>query len=566
MKMFSAVHRITLSLLGFLLFLSTICFSQTGLISTVAGTGSAGYFGDHGPAIIAQFNGPQGLAVDGLGNLYRTDGANNRIRKTDIYGMVTTFAGTGFVGHSGDNGPATNAKIKPPHSIAADGLGNVYFTDYEYIRKVDGLGIITTIAGTPGGGAYSGDGSPATATTFSTDVYLAADNAGNIYVSDHNNQRIFRFNAITGGMVTTVAGTGTAGYSGDGLSATSAMLNYPTGITIDILGNIYFSDNNNYRIRKVNSSGVISTVAGSGSGGYSGDNIPATTAKLWFAADIEVDGVGNLYIPDINNFRIRRVSPSGVITTYAGDGTMGYSGDNGPATNAKLNQMQGIAYFNGVIYFSQTTDHVIRKIKGLEFFAPSFTAGTTTTLSVCQNDPATSINTQLAVIDSDINQTETWAVVAPPMHGSIAASYSTLSSGTALVPTGLTYTPATGYAGQDTFRVSINDELCADTIAVYVTVNTHAQCHVGVALVPIAIAISGDISVYPNPTKDELKIMGLQIETRYKLYNFTGICVLQGVLLQSSNTISMQGIPLGMYTLELSGIDAERKIVRVVKK
>ncbi|MGH2768211.1 MAG: hypothetical protein ACRDIF_04545, partial [Actinomycetota bacterium] len=225
-------------------------FGASGFISTVAGTGSSGYSGDGGPAASARMKGPRTLAVDSEGNIFIADTMNHRIRKVDSSGIITTVAGTGSAGYSGDGGPATKARLYWPHDVAVDASGNLYIADSanQVIRKVDPSGIITT-----------------------------------------------------------VAGTGSAGYSGDGGPATGAKLNEPRGGAVDAAGNIYISDRRNHRIRKVDSSGIITTVAGTGSAGYGGDGGPATAAKLDGARGVGLDGSGNIYIADTGNHRIRRV-------------------------------------------------------------------------------------------------------------------------------------------------------------------------------------------------------------------------------------------------------------------
>jgi len=325
-----------------------------GVITTVAGNGEFGFSGDNGPATSAQFNGPTGVAVDSGGNLYIADQPNQRIRKVSN-GLITTVAGGGT--SIGDNGPATNAQLYEPSGVAVDSAGNLYIADsYHYrIRKVSN-GVITTVAGN-GTQGFSGDNGPATSAQFYELGGVAVDSAGNLYIADSAN---FRIRKVTNGVITTVAGNGTQGFSGDGGPATNAQLNFPGSVAVDSAGNLYFADYDNFRIREV-SNGVITTVAGNGTFGSSGDNGPATSAQL-IPYGVAVDSGGNLYIADGFNHRIRKVS-NGVITTVAGDGVPGFSGDNGPATSAQLASPSGVAVDSaGNLYIADEGNSRIRKV------------------------------------------------------------------------------------------------------------------------------------------------------------------------------------------------------------
>ena len=334
----------------------------SGIITTVAGNGTWGYSGDGGPATNASFWQPWGVAVDASGNLYIADSADRRIRKVDTYGIITTVAGNGAGGYSGDGGPATNASLCAPLGVAVDASGNLYIADWcnQRIRKVDTSGIITTVAGN-GAGGYSGDGGPATNASLWWPSGVAVDASGNLYIAEVGNQRIRRVD--TSGIITTVAGNGTAGYSGDGGPATNARLCWPSDVAVDASGNLYIADWYNHRIRKVDTSGIITTVAGNGTASYSGDGGPATNASLRYPHGVAVDVNGNLYIADYDNHRIRTVDPLGIITTVAGNGTEGYSGDGGPATNARLQYPSGVTVdTSGNLYIADRDNHRIRKV------------------------------------------------------------------------------------------------------------------------------------------------------------------------------------------------------------
>jgi uncharacterized protein (TIGR03437 family) len=325
-----------------------------GVITTAAGNGTRGFSGHGGPATSAQLAYPQGVAVDSGGILYIADTSNSSIRKV-ANGVITTVAGNGTFGFSGDNGPATSAQLNGPSGVAVDSAGNLYMGDLgnTRIRKVSN-GVITTVAG---GGSSLGDNGPATSAQF-TPSGLAVDSAGNLYIADWQNNRIRK---VSNGVIATVAGNGTQGFSGDNGPATSAQLNYPAGVAVDSAGNLYIADEVNNRIRKV-TNGVITTVAGNGTSGFSGDDGPATSAELYFPSGVAVDSAGNLYIVDSHNFRIRKVS-NGVITTVAGDGMPGFSGDNGPATSAQLSDPSGVAVDSaGNLYIVDSHNYRIRKV------------------------------------------------------------------------------------------------------------------------------------------------------------------------------------------------------------
>ncbi len=351
-----------------------------GTISTVAGTGTAGFSGDGGPATSAQLGQPYDVAVDSAGNLYIADAGNDRIRKVSA-GTITTVAGNGMPGFSGDGGPPTSAQLNSPYGVAIDSAGSVYAVElYSYrVSKVSG-GAISTVAGngTPGSG---GDNGPATSAQLYLADGAAADSGGNLYIADTGNNRIRK---VANGVITTVAGNGTAGYGGDNGSATSAQLNEPNSIAVDPAGNLYIADANNSRIRKV-ANGVITTVAGNGTAGFSGDNGPATSAQLNAPLGVALDSSGNLYIADERNYRIRKVS-GGVITTVAGSGTAGFSGDNGPATSAQLTAPGAIALDSaGALYIADNLR--LRKVSGGVI---STVAGNGTTGFSGDNGPATS--------------------------------------------------------------------------------------------------------------------------------------------------------------------------------
>jgi sugar lactone lactonase YvrE len=304
-----------------------------GLTNTVAGDGSWIYRQDGVAATSASIFLPMGEVVDAAGNLYLSDSNNNRIRRVDAAtGLISTVAGIGLPGFNGDNGTATTAMISNPSAVVLDGAGNLYFADSgnHAIRMVNlNTGIIVTVAGTGGQQGYSGDLGPATAARLNLPYGLALDAAQNLYIADTGNNAIRKVDLLTG-IITTVAGNGTAGYAGDAGAATSAILNSPWGITIAGNGSLYIADLTNNRIRRIDTSGTISTVAGTGSQGFSGDDGSALTATLNSPAAVAVDPAGNVYIADAGNNRIRKVSASiGIIQTIAGTASESMGGDGG---------------------------------------------------------------------------------------------------------------------------------------------------------------------------------------------------------------------------------------------
>jgi len=398
---------------------------SNGVITTVAGNGTPGFSGDGGPATSAQLAGPSNVAVDTAGDLYIVDTGNQRIRKVSN-GIITTVAGNGAQGYSGDHGPAAGAHLYNPSAVAIDSAGNLYIADSynNRIREVSN-GVITTVAGgapptgtapilgpgLPPYGGFGGDGGPATAAQLYDPSGVAVDSAGNLYIADFYNGRIRevsngvintvagggaslsdgsatraklapfrvaldpsgnlylsdlsgnRIRKVSGGVITTLAGTGQPPpvYSGNNGPAISALLNQPVGVATDTAGNLYFADSGTDRVHKV-SGGVITTVAGNGTFGYTGDTGPATSAELNYPIGIALDSAGNLYIADSHNSSVRKVS-NGVITTVAGNGMQGFSGDGGPATSAQLNNPTGVAVdAAGNLYIADSDNGRVRKV------------------------------------------------------------------------------------------------------------------------------------------------------------------------------------------------------------
>ena len=350
------------------------------LITTVAGNHGYSFSGDGGPAFYAAIQIPTGVAADSLGNLYVADTGNNRVRRVTPQGIISTIAGNGTPGSSGDGGPATSAQLNSPPSftvskmgVAVDASGNLFIADYgnNKIRKVTPQGTITTVAGN-GGLGFSGDGGSATSALLNSPSGVAVDLSGNLFIADFGNNRIRK--VTPQGTITAVAGNGGVGFSGDGGPATSAQLNYPSGVAVDASGTLFVADTGNSRIRRVTPQGTITTIAGNGGMGFSGDGGPATSAQLNGPTGIAVDLSGDLFIADAGNSRIREVTPQGTITTIAGNGTYGgltlSSGDGGPATSAQLNNPLGIAVgVSGNIFIADTGKNTIGELVPASTFA-----------------------------------------------------------------------------------------------------------------------------------------------------------------------------------------------------
>jgi len=389
--------------------------TTTGIISTYAGTGAAGFSGDNGPATAATMWNPSGVTTDADGNLYIADSSNRRIRKVSPTGVMTTIAGNGALSSSGDGGPPLSAAIGFPRGVALDTAGNLYIADANnaLIRKVSVSGLISTAAGN-GQQAFSGDGGPAKGAQLNLPFGLVRDAAGNFYVADSANNRVRKISPA--GVITTVAGDGRDAFGLDGIPAIQSSLKYPQGLAIDgngilhiadgsgrvrkILpdgtiravaggftqslgdggpalaaslsspgdmvfdpaGNLYVIDPGHSRVRKIDAQGIISTVAGNGVHGYSGDGGPATNAALWTPSGIALDRAGNLYIADYTNGRIRKVSPDGIITTAAGNGVFGDSGDGGPALSASLRPATVAVDSDGSLIICDGGNYRIRRI------------------------------------------------------------------------------------------------------------------------------------------------------------------------------------------------------------
>jgi uncharacterized protein (TIGR03437 family) len=335
----------------------------TGTITTVVGNGSLGYSGDGGAALNANLNNPFSSVLSG-GNLYIADQGNNVIREVSG-GTISTVVGNGVNGYTGDNGKATSATLAKPQGIAVDSSGNLYIADTanQVIRKVTSGGTISTFAGTGLNPGYAGDGNGAGGALLFTPSAMVIDSVGNLYFCDTGNSVIRKIVLSTNTITTAVGTFANAGkYLGDGKPASQAGLSAPAGIALDSAGNIYIADTGNNVVRKVDASSlVISTVAGNGTPGFSGDGGRGVFAQLSHPKGVAVDSAGNVYISDTINSRIRMVTPNGIISTVVGTGQSAYFGDGGPGTSAAVNFPGGLLFdSSGKLYITDTVNNVIR--------------------------------------------------------------------------------------------------------------------------------------------------------------------------------------------------------------
>lgn len=422
-------------------------------INTIAGNGGGGYGGDNGLAISAQIS-PNSFALDSLGNIYIADNTNYRIRKINTAGIITTIAGVGIMGYSGDGGPATIAEIGVAHGIIVDLAGNIYFTEWanHTVRKINKAGIITTIAGT-GIAGFGGDGGYATAAQLAAPGGLLIDKIGNIYVCEVLNNHIRKID--TSGIITSIAGTGigvAGGYSGDGGPATTANLKYPSFCAWGPDGGLFFCQWPHAVVRKIDTFGIITTVAGNGTSGYSGDSGLATNAQLNHPTGIAVDTFGNIYISECFSHVIRKVdAATGIIQTISGNGTAGYTGDGGPVSAAQFRTPNYILFDKlGNLYINDADNYRIRRIN---------------------------------------------------------------------------YNP-----------VSVNEVLIQ---------NNHIA--------------------FPNPVTKLLHIDNIIVPVNYTISNAVGATVKQGRLTQTNNTIDMHGLAIGTYLLQLTDDKGNQQMCKVIK-
>ncbi len=472
-----------------------------GNVQTVAGNGYQNYFGSGGPANLAGIGNPYGIAEDKAGNLYIADDNNIVWRVNAGAGVITTFAGTGAIGYTGDGGPAASAALSFPEGLAVDSAGNVLIADTgnSAIREVNAAtGIITTVAGGLGpkptvcaaATDSIGDGCPAAQASLSVPYAVAIDGAGDLYIADSGHEVIREISAASG-LISTVAGTpGTAGYSGDGGAATSATLRFPGAVVLDSSGNLYIADTNNNVIRQVSpSTGAIQTIAGNGIYGYGGDGGPATSAMLADPHGVAIDSAGNLYFADSYNNVLREVDSTGTITTIAGNGTAGFSGDGGPAAQGEISIPWGLLIDNGGnLIFADNNNSRVRRIS---MSAAPVAPAVTVTASASTITSAQGLSVSVAVSGSG-TATPTGSVILS--SGSYTSTAAVLSSGSATIdiPAGVLA------AGTDTLTATYTPDLSSSsaytsatgTASVTVTAAYKTMLTPTVAVSPSATSIS----------------------------------------------------------------------------
>ncbi len=349
-----------------ILVMCTCANAQAQTITTIAGTGRVEYSGDGGPATKVGINQPISITTDKYGCIYIVDAGYNIVRKVTTNGIISTIIGNyqeerihPAKGFEGDEGPATNAVLWKPRSIIAD-YGNIYLGDFEnsVIRKVNTAGLIHTVAGFPQQRPENNRVQQSAVISYANSD---SSNTFRKYFADEHNNTVHSISV--NGKISIIDGIGKAGYSGDGALAKDAELNKPWGVAEDSKSNIYIADTYNNAVRKVSYTGIITTFAGNGKPGYSGDGEPATSAQISSPHGIAADKEGNLYITDVINNVIRRVDTNGIISTFAGNGHKGYSGDGGKAANAQLNWPSDVAAdAAGNIYIADAGNHVVRKV------------------------------------------------------------------------------------------------------------------------------------------------------------------------------------------------------------
>ncbi|MHB8260172.1 MAG: NHL domain-containing protein [Bacteroidia bacterium] len=515
------MKKIKMTVLSFLAIGTLSVFNAKGqIIYTVAGNGTSGYTGNGGLAQSAELHGPEGVTIDASGNLYIADNGNNVVRKVTKTGVISTYAGNGTAGFSGDGGQATAAELSGPAGVAIDANGNLYISDQDNqrIRKVTSTGVISTVAGN-GTIGYYGNGVQATSAELNGPSNIAVDASGNLYIADTGNHGIRKVTVSTG-IINTIAGIlSVYGFSGDGGQATAAELHNPTGVFVDGSGNVYIADEMNQRIRKVNSAGIINTIAGTGTAGYSGDGGQATAAELYDPYDVELDASGNIYIADEQNFRIRKINTSGVISTYAGTGTAGFTGDGGLATAAEINVAYGLGIAidgSGNLFIPDYADNRVREVSAK---CPANAGPNVTNVEPCCGGWAASGVT--IGTPSVTNMSYTWT-----------PSNSSLSSYTVAQPTS-TWSSTTC----EIYSVSVSYSLCTTATS---TVQVCAQAYTGASCCRLAkpttdgfngIALPTNFSVYPNPSNSSITI-GL-----YDMADYVRIIDMQGrTVYEAQNT------------------------------
>lgn len=510
--------------LYFILFLTVVIPSRAQIITTIAGNGIGSYTGDGVQATATSLKSPYGVGMDSLGNLFIGDYNNNRIRKINTSGIISTVAGTGVAGFNGDGLMATATQLNGPYGMSVNRAGTIVIADRSNHRlrtiQTEVGGVVITLAGT-GVAGFSGDGGLAVSAQLNHPQGPFWDQVGNVYFCDADNHRVRRVDG-TSGIITTIAGTGIAGYSGDGGPATAARLDEPSGVTKDSAGNIYIAEWNNHCIRRVDPSGIITTICGTGSSGYSGDGGPAASATLRYPKDVYVDQHGNIIISDTDNQRVRKINQAGIITTIAGNGSIGFSGDGGPATAASMNYLQGVFVDSADdIYIGDCSNHRVRKINCTAPIVAAIAGADT----VCIGTPITLTS-------------------ATPGGRWISTNPRATISGTGIV-SGVT-------PGIDTIKYVVDNSCTSVAVSHIVYISTCAATTEIKPLEPY------DTKIYPNPATNELVISSTSTIKDVALINLVGQVIHTS---QHDNTliqIDISTITRGIYFVKINGVSTGR--------
>ncbi|GAA4467069.1 hypothetical protein GCM10023093_22250 [Nemorincola caseinilytica] len=505
------------TIMAFLCLISIPAFAQT--ITTVAGNGTSTFSGDGVQATATAVSQPYDVGMDTYGNLYIGNVGNNRIRKVDPTGIITTVAGTGVAGYNGDGIMATTAQLNFPYGMAVSTFGSIVITDMnnDRVRLINNEGsLISTIAGT-GVAGYSGDGGPAIAAKINKPQGIFWDSAGNVYFSDAHNNRVRKVGID--GIITTIGGNGTATSGGDGGPATAAGINHPSGLAVDKAGNIYVAEMMGDRIRKISASGIITTIAGTGVWGYSGDGGAATLAMIKRPKGVCIDKLGNIIIADTDNQKIRKIDiNTGIISNIAGGSSVaGYSGDGGPATAAQLNFHQGIYVDTfGNLYAGDCLNNRVRKI----------TCNAPVVSAISGPD---TLCTGGNITLSSATAGGTWS----SMHAK-----TTVSGG---VVTGMT-------VGMDTIIYTVTNWCFARSVTrpVYVKACPITGINTG--------GMVQGTRIYPDPARDEVTIVSAVKISDIVITDMSGKAMFSNTYDRAQVSIDISAMPAGVYLVRVNGM------------
>jgi len=523
-----AVLIITISLFDFRL--------KAQIITTIAGDSAAGCYLVNGNSTTSCLSHPYGIVTDGIGNLYFSDASNNQIRKIDNKGNLTTIAGNGIAGFSGDGNLAINASLNHPEYITIDKSKNIYVADSynRCIRKISNNGIITTVAGN-GQYGYTGDGGLAISCSMYGPSSVDIDTSGNLYIADNSRIRKVDKN----GIITTIAGNGKNSYSGDGDSAILASF-FLQRILVDNANNIYLTDPFNNCVRKINSNGIISTVAGNGNIGYNGDSILATKANLSFPTDIAIDKQDNLYITEVNGSRVRKVDVNGIISTVAGNGIQGYSGDGGLATLATLSGSYGVAVDTfGNLYIADNGRYIRKVTYGTLPIKLSDINETQENKTISINwHTSNELNTSHFGIQHSADGTSFTDIGTVKAIGSGANSYS--------------FTDTHPSNGTNYYRLQSVDRDGASSFSKVVSVQFTVD------RLPF--------TVVPNPARDIVTVKGSHIALVQVIDNLGRVVKTVTFKDATNPTLSVSALPTGVYRLRIQTTDGNVSGVGMVKE